>query len=151
MMNITINAKKRTLEMTKAFEKKASIYGSEEYMILQAARKDYPSYKPVVKKVSTGDRMKGLTFEYMENYIKTHNVDVAYVVENDENFEEVTVKALEAFYSMTGMNNSEDIITEQASYGEIKKWFLEVYPEVKRMATNSKNIVKSKRVVKAAA
>lgn len=141
MMNITINAKNRTIEMTKAFEKKASVYGSEEYMILQAARKDYPSYKPVVKKVNTGDRMKGLTFEYMEKYIAAHDVEVK--------TDDKTMKASEAFRLMTG-KDVDDVIV-QSTYGEIKSWFLEIYPEVKELACKTKNVTKSRRVVKAAA
>lgn len=40
MTNLTINNKARTIEMTKKFEKAASRFGSDEYKMLQEARKD---------------------------------------------------------------------------------------------------------------
>ena len=42
MTNITINYKKNTIEITKAFEKKASAYGSAEYRELIDAKKEFP-------------------------------------------------------------------------------------------------------------
>lgn len=70
MTNLTINNKNRTIEMTKKFAKAASRYGTEEYNVLQAARKDYPTYQVVTK--SSGGKGKGkenhrgLTYEYMK-------------------------------------------------------------------------------------
>ena len=124
MTNITINTTNATIELTKAFAKNASRFGSEEYKQLQQARADYPNCRVVVRKVAkTGDRMKGLTFDYMLEYIE----------KNDKPFnEEMTVKV--AFFQITGRDENGDRIegSESASYGEIKKWFLEQYPEVNK-------------------
>ena len=44
MANIIINNNARTIEINKTFAAKASIYGSDEYVVLQKARRDYPNY-----------------------------------------------------------------------------------------------------------
>ena len=44
MANITMNFKKNAIEITKAFEKKASIYGSAEYRELIDAKKEFPNF-----------------------------------------------------------------------------------------------------------
>lgn len=74
MMNeLTINDKNRTIEMTKKFANAAKKFGSREYKELQEARRDYPNYKVVTRSAKKKkDSFKGLTFDYMENYIKTH-------------------------------------------------------------------------------
>ena len=66
MTNLTINNKARTIEMTKKFEKAASRFGSDEYKALQEARKDYPTYKVIVKAstAKSKESFKGLTYEY---------------------------------------------------------------------------------------
>ena len=123
-MTITINSKNATIELTKVFAKAASRYGSDEYKQLQAARADYPTYRVVVRKAAkSADRMKGLTIDYMLEYID----------KNDKDFnEEMTVKT--AFLQITGRDENGNRIVgdESASYGEIKKWFLEQYPEVNK-------------------
>ncbi len=82
MTNLTINTNKGTIEMTKTFAKAASRFGSEEYNNLQQARKDYPNFKVVEKKVKCGDRMKGLTIVYMERYINEHPKNIS--IEKEE-------------------------------------------------------------------
>lgn len=132
MTNININSKNATIELTKAFAKNASGFGSEEYKQLQQARADYPNYRVVVRKTSkSGDRMKGLTFDNMLEYIDKHNKDFN---------EDMTVR--DAFLQITGRDENGNRIEgeESASYGEIKKWFLEQYPEVNRRQEQRKNI-----------
>ena len=71
MSNLNINFVHNTIEMPKAFAKAAGKYGSEEYQALQCARKDYPTYSVVIIKRSgkKRDSFKGLTYEYMEQYM----------------------------------------------------------------------------------
>ena len=117
MSTIRINEKNRTIElMSKKFAAAASKYGTAEYMDLQAARRDYPSYKVVVKNTSrTNSGFKGLTYEYMEKYIKSHGTK-----------EEKTEK-------LNAYNNKRlnvECLASAAAYREVKKWFLEQYPEI---------------------
>ena len=76
MTKIIINERKRTIELTKGFAKKASVFGSEEYRQLQEARRDYPTYRVITVKSASGNKknaLKGLTYEYMEKYIELHD------------------------------------------------------------------------------
>ena len=76
MNTITINAKNRTIELSNTFSKAASLFGSEEYRQLQEARRDYPSYRVVtVKQKGTGKAdFAKLSFNYMDKYVKTHEI-----------------------------------------------------------------------------
>lgn len=116
-MEMMINNAKRTIEMTKTFAKKASIYGTEEYEKLQNVRRDYPMYTVTIKKEKSSDNLKGLTNQYMEKYIKNHD---------DE-------ETLADFYILIGRNadgtRNVDAI-DRASYGEVKQWFLNLHPEI---------------------
>ena len=147
MRNITINSKKRTIEVTKSFAKAASMYGTAEYKDLQEVRKDYPNYNIVVKKTKSGDRMKGLDFDYMEEYIDSHpkNIEITY---DDDTTD--TISILAAFYQLCGKNSKgkDDPTLVNASYGEIKKWFLEMYPELKAKNKRTNAILSGSKFVK---
>ena len=114
MTTINVNRKNNTIELTKTFEKKASKYGTEEYNDLQAVRRDYPTYKVVVRSSSKKARknaMKGLDYDFMRGFIERHD--------NSE-------KNMGAFKRMIG--ESEDSVTT-LTYGEVKRWFLDQYKD----------------------
>ncbi len=118
MTTICINNKKNTIEITKAFEKAASRFGSEEYNTLRQARNDNPSFKVVViKRKTSSASFKGLTYDFIEKYIIAHD---------DEE------KSIMAEYkSLRGMSDeAEAACADSLSYGEIKAWFLKEYPEI---------------------
>lgn len=128
MTNMTINTKSNTIEMSKKFAKAASRYGTPEYKDLQAARADYPTYKIVTKTVSKKkDSFKGLTYEYMESYIKTH--DNANEMMSKYNF------------LRAASESKDDEFAEAVSYGTIKKWFLAQYPALTAYRENIKDIL----------
>ena len=115
---ITINSKKNTIEITKAFEKAASRFGSDEYNILRQARNDNPRFRVVVmKRKSASHSFKGLTYEYMEKYIKTHDKEGTIMAEYKD-LRATSDAAIEA-------------CAEALSYGEIKAWFISTYPAIK--------------------
>lgn len=61
---------RRTIEITKSFEKKARKYTSSEYDILRKVRNENPTFRIVVKSTPTKNIVnKGLTLEYMKQYI----------------------------------------------------------------------------------
>ena len=74
MMNtrLTINTAANTIEMTKEFAKKAKYFGTDEYNMLQIARKDYPTFSVTTKKTKSKENYKGLTLDYMKKYIELH-------------------------------------------------------------------------------
>lgn len=115
-----INNAARTIEMTKKFTKAAAKFGTDEYNALQAARKDYPTYKVVTvarKASSQKVSYKGLTYEYMEKYIAAHD---------DEN------TTIMAEYEMLRGKSDEamELQAESFSYLEMKDWFMKKFPEI---------------------
>lgn len=117
--NIKVNDKKRTLEISKTFEKAASRFGSDEYIALKQAQMENPGYsvKVVSRKGSSKQPYSGLTFEYMKKYISTHDKDGAIMHE----FLEMRAKDEES--EMLGMKSE--------SYQDILAWFLDTFPAIK--------------------
>lgn len=118
---IVLNNKNHTIELTKKFAAASSVYGSEEYKMLQEARRDYPTYRVVTvsKKSDKAKKnmFKGLTYEYMELYIEMHDD------------EEKTI--MSKFKALRGQDEMlEDLEMESESYFTIKAWFLGQFPEI---------------------
>lgn len=114
MNNIRINEANKTIEVTKAFYKEASNFGTDEYKMLKEARTDFPTFKVIAK--SAGKKngtFKGLTINYMKTYIKDHEPD-----------------NMKDFNILCGLDeNGEKVeLAATATYGEIKSWFLKKYP-----------------------
>lgn len=118
MMNrdAKVNFNNNTIEITKAFAKKAANPMSAEFKELMELRNNLEGFEVVVKasvKRTKKDTLKGLNYDFMRQYIERHD---------DENnsrmveFERITVK------------NDDTLATK--SYGEVKRWFLEEFPEV---------------------
>ena len=119
MMNrdAKINFNNNTIEITKAFAKKAANPTTEEFKELMELRKNLKGFEVVVKasakKANKKNSLKGLTYDFMRQYIERHDDDnSSHMVE----FNKITVK------------NDDTLATKK--YGEVKKWFLEQYPEV---------------------
>lgn len=126
-LTLTINHKARKIEMSKAFDKAASVYGSPEYNNLQGARRDYPDYQVItLKPAKRNDPFKGVTMEYMEKYIASHDDDG---------------KIMTTFNILRGKVNENDELgeyAESASFFEIREWFLKTFPEIKAYSENSR-------------
>lgn len=128
MTNITISARTRSLNLTKTFAAKAAIFGTDEYKMLQEAHRDYPGYKVNVvksrkddKKKENLDAFKGLTYDYMEKYIKAHDDDGSHMAD----FQILRGKSEDAV----------EALADSASYKEIRDWFLATYPAIKQFYT----------------
>ena len=117
------------LLMDKAFAKNSSIVGSREYNMLQEARKAYPRYKVQTRRIRKNkakECYKGLTYDFMEDYILTHEpADTLDVVLND-------------FSEMLLISQCH---SKAFRYPVIKKWFLEKYPEIKRYGMPKPKVV----------
>ena len=125
MTNININIKNRTIVVSKAFATKASRFGSEEYTLLKQAPSENPNYRVEIKSTRTNKRnsLKGLNYEFMEDYILTHNKDLH-----------------KEFLDRVGRSENEfGLKTKGATYMENKKWFLESFPEIAAFENNAKN------------
>ncbi len=115
---IKINRTKKTIEITKTFDKASSIYGTDEYNELQNARRDNPDYKVVIAKSTKKAAInKGLTYEYMEKYIVAHD--------DKENSKMGEYNELRA-----NTDEAKELLIESASYTEVVEWFLATFPEI---------------------
>lgn len=104
--------------MTRQFAQKCRNTQSDEYTHLQNVRRDYPKFAVItreIKKNPNKESYKGLTYQYMEDYIITHESDAT------------RNAVLHEF-------NEKRLISECHSkafrYPVIKQWFLNKYPEV---------------------
>ena len=73
---LKIDYKNNQIVMDREFSINASLFGSQEYNMLQAARHDYPTFQVVrktIKKNSKKEAFNGLTYEYMEKYMARYN------------------------------------------------------------------------------
>lgn len=109
------------IELTKTEATAAGKLNSEAFLELQELRKAYPTFQIVVRRVKSRDHMKGLTVAYMKKYIEKHD---------DEQKSVMT-----EFYQLRGLDDEGKKIdfAPGVTYGELKMWFLEKYPEVEKM------------------
>ena len=121
---------KRTIVMDRTFAKFAANTMSTEYAHFQAVRQDYPEYQVVlrhIKRSKTKECYRGLNYEYMEDYIKTHGSKEE-IVTNLAEYKEL--KLISKCHSTS------------RRYPTIKKWFLEKYPEVKEFGVSDEEKAK---------
>ena len=134
-MNANLMSKK--IEMTKTEAKAAGKPNTAEYNTLLELMKNFPGYqieivKSAAKKV---DRFKGLDYDYMEDYIKSHKSEL-----------------LETFYELRGLDKDGKKVgmAATATYGEIKMWFLNQFPDIEKMAEKVNKIIDETRKARAA-
>ena len=122
MTTITVSARTRSLVLTKSFAAKAAIFGTDEYKMLQEARRDYPGYKVTVGKTKEAKHIyAGLDYAYMEKYIAAHDKDSSIMAE----------------YQMLRGESEEAkaINARSASFLEIRSWFLKTFPAIEAFYT----------------
>lgn len=122
-MKAIISAK--VIEMNKTEANAAGRVNSDAFKELETLRAAYPDFRIVIKATKSKDNMKGLTVKYMENYISTHDD------------EDGTIMA--DFRVLRGLDEEGNVseIADAVSYGELKMWFLSVYPEAERLEVNA--------------
>ena len=110
--NFKVNFITNTIEVSPSFAKKASIYGSNEYLMLTNAQQAHPTYTLQTQKPKK-TAIKGIDYDFMRKYIASH----------DENAELLT--------------NFEKLVKGNLSYPEVKAWFIEQYPVFKDCKTKA--------------
>ena len=123
MTTITVSARTHSLVLTKSFAAKAAVFGTDEYKMLQEARRDYPGYKVTVGKSKEAKNIyAGLDYAYMEKYIAAHD--------NAE-------KSIMAEYQMLRGESeaAKAINARSASFLEIRSWFLKTFPAIEEFYT----------------
>ena len=107
--HIKVDPSNKTLTISKAFDKRASIYGTDEFKALHGAIQD-TGYSVIVKTIQKNSH-KHLTFKRMEEYILTQPNSEANLTE---------FKAVKEIAKVKG-----------SAYPLTKKWFLAKFPEYK--------------------
>lgn len=114
--NINVNPITKTIEVSKAFLKKAKVYGSPEYLALKEVRAAEPTFaikEREIKKSGSKKTYSNLTFKAMEAHI---NFTIADESERKEALNEF--EAMKAYGEARG-----------SKYPVVKKWFLNKYAD----------------------
>ena len=124
-----INEKKMSIELTAAEMKKARKFGTNEYRNLQEARRDYPDFAVVKKQTRSKSDFAGLNLKTIKAYVAKHGDDL-----QKEKLNFMAKKRVDA--------ESGEYI-EPTSFFEIKKWFLNEFPELKMQRTEYRQRVQA--------
>lgn len=115
---LRINHENKTIVMDRTFAKFAQNTRSDEYAHLQQIRRDYPDYMVKTRTIKHNpekETYKGLTYEYMEEYILRHET------------EEKQLEVIKEFHELRTISKCHK---QGLRYPTIKKWFLNKYPEI---------------------
>ncbi len=126
MKPITINYPERTITLSSAFERKAFTPGTSEYAQLMEVRHEFPDFRLATRKFKTNtkqDRYKGLTYDYMREYIKK--------------YDEHPVEVLAVFEKKLDISEGH---SDNKRYPTIKSWFLERYPDYAEFGMTAEQI-----------
>ena len=120
---LTVKYTESVIEMNTTFAKMMENPLSEEYALLQRTRQDFPTFairRRQIKSNPHKDTYKGLTYEYMRDYIILHTVP------------ENKTEAVAEFDEMVLISKCHG---KALRYPTIKKWFLAKYPDVAKFGT----------------
>ncbi len=115
---IIIDYEKKQIKYTKDFAACITDPTSDEYALLQRTRLDYPDFTVIRRTIKTNPTKKaykGLTYDYMRNYINNHEPKATAAIVLAE-FDE--------------MKTIGDCHKNAFTYATIKKWFLNRYPAI---------------------
>lgn len=117
-----------TIEVNTTFAKMMENPFSDEYRLLQELRRDYPAYsvsRRQISKNTSQEHYKGLTYEYMEWYIRKYGP-------KDENM----LKAL--LHEFEHQKDIASCHSKSKRYPVVKNWFLGKFPEVAKFGLPEK-------------
>ncbi|MBR5773530.1 MAG: hypothetical protein IKY44_01635 [Clostridia bacterium] len=126
-----INYSNKTIEINKSEAQKAGNPDSIEFAKLAQMLKIVPGFEIVVKSSSNkkARSYSGLNYEYMYSYIEKHD--------DSEN----TIKR--EFFALLGMNENgeRDPMLQEFSFGEVKMWFLDKFPEIEEYSKSAQKTI----------
>lgn len=128
MTAIRLDYPGRKIVLSSAFEKKAFIPGTDEYDTLQAVRAAHPGFTLTTrqfKKNTKQEHYRGLTYNFMREYISGHEADPKPVLEELE--------------EQIGISKGHSL---SKRYPTIKSWFLERYPEYTKFGMTDDELAK---------
>lgn len=110
----------KNIMISKTFARASMVINSEEYKTLSDVKSTYGEYSIIqreIRKNPQKESYRGLTYAYMEHYILTHDKSGEIM----KIYEELRLRAL----------------CHSIRYAHIKKWFLEIYPEIDDFSTKA--------------
>ena len=116
MTAILVDYATRKIILSSAFVKKAFTPGTAEYEQLCRVRSDFPGFALVTRQFKTNtaqEHYRGLTYDFMREYISKHEDDAEPVLNELE--------------EKIGISKAHSL---SKRYPTIKGWFLERYPEI---------------------
>ncbi len=134
MKPIRIDFEKNEVVMTRKFATAASDPHTKEYKMLQDVLNTYEGInvrKHTIKKNPNKECYRGLTYDYMREYIKSH--------EPKANVESALAELEDKIYISRCHSNG-------FRYPTIKKWFLDKYKEVAEFGTELRESKETKTV-----
>ena len=121
MKKFHIDHENQTIVMPKNIAKRASIYGTDEYNAFLEYQNLFPSYEIKVREIKkrsarkeSKDSLRGLTYEYMEKFLKNH----------------ASEEQREEYQLLRNPMHDDGLESKPKSYGEIRKWFLKTFPQI---------------------
>jgi hypothetical protein len=110
---IRIIRQDKTILVSKAFLKRANLFGTEESKMLEDARSAYSDFKVVPRSITKSKTVRPhlkLSYAYMERYIATHEK----AKERMEEYKEIRFKA----------------DCQSKAFSKVKEWFVACYTEI---------------------
>ena len=131
---MTANLFTKKIEMTKSEAKEAGKLNSEKFKELREYMDAYPGYEILIKAPSKRKvEFKGLTYEYMKEYIQKHD--------DEKKSKMAAFETLIAQSKKNGDEGAEHL--EAANYSEVREWFLKAFPEIKERKDDHNKKVKT--------
>lgn len=122
MKDITFNYDEKTIIISKAFEKKAKLFGTEEYKALVAAKADFPDFKIQVNARTVKRKVNECKIDY--------DFMLKYIEKSERKDKEEIKKNFYALRCMDKDGKKIEITTAKAkTFFEVKHWFLEEFKE----------------------
>lgn len=110
---IRFNRQDKKILVSKAFLKRANVFGTEEFGMLENARSAYPDFQVVPRSITKSKTVRPhlkLSYAYMERYIVTHEK----AKERMEEYKKIRFKA----------------DCQSKAFSKVKEWFVACYPEI---------------------
>ena len=110
---IRINRQDAKIEVSKAFLKRANLYGTSESHTLEDVRAAYPNFAVVPRSIAKSNKKRPhlkVSYAYMERYILSHEK----AEERMKEYQEMRFRAE----------------CQEKTFSKVKEWFVALYPEI---------------------
>lgn len=110
---IRIDRSNAKIKVSKAFLKRANLYGTSESITLEKVRAAYPEFEVIGRSITKSNTKRPylrVSYAYMERYIANH---------------EKAEERMKEYQEMRFRSECHEV-----PFSEVKKWFIACYPEI---------------------